>query len=198
MNNRWAILLAFVAGFLAAWLIFRSNATHRIDDASISQESGSLQRSAQERPVYPEPPILERPDSRVPAFTEQPKPATEPAPAQPVPAPAVPKPVGDPASWPAEYANKSLEELVADRKRLEEEFKQDIEAEVQRRFKDGRCESYPSGSEPKSGKTSGIYRGQLFGNTYKTVNLDPSVEPDLFIKQEKAGWLYWEIYRRQH
>jgi len=153
----------------------------------------------QEKSVHAEPAILERPDSRVPAFAERPVPATEAAPTQPVAAPAPPEVVGDPNSWPAEYASKPLADLIADQARLNEEFEKDIEAEFEKRFKDGRCETRPYDMQSLLGKrkVSGFYQGRKVENTYQSVTLDPSAEPDVFIKRTKAGWLCGEIIRRQ-
>jgi hypothetical protein len=99
-----------------------------------------------------------------------------------------------------EYAGKPLADLIADRARLDEEFEKDIEAEFEKRFKDGRCETRPYDMQSLLGKRkpiSGFYRGRKVDDTYQSINLDPSVEPDVFIKLRKAGWLFVEISRRQ-
>ena len=104
MENRTAAIVAVSTcgvGFLAAWLIFRSDGTRRIDDASLSQESRGLQRDAQEKVVHQEPAILDRPDSLVPALTERPAPS-EPAPVSSVSVPTKPTTIdpSDPRTLP--------------------------------------------------------------------------------------------------
>ena len=160
--------------------------------------------ASREKPLSQEPPILERPDSRVPALTESPKdpepPTTTSSPIA-SPAPAPPRPVGDETTWPTEYANKPLADLMADWERLNEEFEKDLKAEFERRIQDGRCETNPYDMQSLLGKRktsgSGFYCGRKVENTWKAVTFDPSVEPDLFIKRNKAGWLSREIGRRQ-
>jgi hypothetical protein len=205
MENRTAVLLAIGVGgmgLVIGLLISRSSVQAAIEEARAAARMANEAAASREKPVAQEPPVLERPDNRVPELTESPK-APEPltatsSPATPdAPAPSQPESLGDRTTWPTEYANKPLADLIADRERLEKEFEKDIDAEFEKRFKDGRCETYPYGSQPKLGKLHGPYSGRKVGDTYQSVYLDPSVEPDLFIKQDKAGWLYGEIIRRQ-
>jgi hypothetical protein len=77
MNNRSAILMAFGAcgvGFLAAWLIFRSDGTCTIDERGTPRELGGLERISQEQRAMRDVQELERPDSRLPVSTETAKP----------------------------------------------------------------------------------------------------------------------------
>jgi hypothetical protein len=204
MAARVALLSAFggcAVGFVAAWLIFRSDGACKVEDAA---PSPGLQRVAQEPRATPPAPDLERPDNRAPALTESPRDQEPPiATSSPV-APATPAPsehesLGDRTTWPSEYANKPLADLIADEARLMEEFKKDLDAEFEKRFKDGRCETRPYDLQSLLGKRtiSGSYRGRKVGDTYQSVLLDPSVEPDVFIKRTKAVWLSGEIIMRQ-
>jgi hypothetical protein len=84
-------------------------------------------------------------------------------------------------AWPGEYADKPLADLIADEARLKKEFEKDIDAEFEKRFQDGRYVAYPKGSQPMKGTTVGITRARGDANTIKYVDLDPRVEPVLFI-----------------
>jgi hypothetical protein len=207
MQNRTAILLAIGVGgmgLVIGLLVSRSSVQAALEEARAAARMANEAAASREKAIAQEPPVLERPDNRVPALTESPK-APEPpiATSSPV-APATPAPsqhesLGDETTWPSEYANKPLADLIADEARLMEEFKKDLDAEFEKRFKDGRCETRPYDLQSLLGKKtiSGAYRGRKVGDTYQSVLLDPRVEPDLFIKEDKASWISGEIIRRQ-
>jgi hypothetical protein len=111
--------------------------------------------------------------------------------------PTVRELIGTRDSWPAEFANKSLAELIAAAERLSEEFTSEINAEVERRFQDGQYVTYAQGAQPLQGSSSGITVGRGDENTIKYVDIDPRNDPELFLKQSKALWLQGEIARRQ-
>jgi hypothetical protein len=146
---------------------------------------------------HPRNAVVLEPTLRVPAGQELPMQTTSTAPVLPALVPPPPESLGNASTWPGEYANKPIADLIADEARLNREFEKDIDAEFEKRFKDGRYVSYPQGSQPMEGKTWGILRAQGDENTVKYVDLDPRIEPELFIKQEKALWLRGEIARRQ-
>ena len=202
MENRTATLLAIgVAGtgLVIGLLLSRSGDKPAVDEA----RAAAVAPTSRAHTVEQEPPVLERPDSRAPMLTESPN-APEPpiqktsSPyAPPVPVASQHEALGDPTTWPTEYANKPIADLIADEARLNQEFKQDIDAEFEKRFQDGRNKSYAPGSEPTNAQTWGMQRGRRDGDSYKVVDLDPRVEPDLFVKQNKATWLHGEIANRQ-
>jgi hypothetical protein len=140
MNTRAALLLSIgtgAAGFFAAWLIFRSDGTCRIDDASSPVEARGLQREAPQLRATPEPPDLERPDSRVPAFTERPP---EPTPAPSAPAkPVAAVPASDPSD-PRTLPEGSLAEMEVKRDAIQELLVAKQMPFMEERYKDGRFE----------------------------------------------------------
>lgn len=145
-------------------------------------------------------PVLESPQ-RAPAAD----PIVEPAPrAEPPPiAPELPKvvavDVGDRSTWPAEFANHSIPELEAEAKRLREELDKEIDAEFERRYREGPYESFAPGIPPPSaqGATVRYERGRLEGDVYKRVTLDEASAPELLRKEDKWLWLTGEIWRRR-
>lgn len=206
MKNRSAILLAVgigSTGLLIGLLIQQSKLNAAIQEARAAARTANEAAASREKAAAQEPPVLEAPNSRAPALTENPKapepPITIPSStdAAPVPAASQPESLGDRTTWPMEYANKPLADLIADEAHLRQEFEKDIDAECEKRFQDGRNVSYRAGSQPLQGSTSGIQRGKRFDDTYKVVDLDPRVEPELFVKQDKANWLLGEIANRR-
>lgn len=135
MNTRSALFLSTstaVAGFVAAWLIFRSDGTCKIDDVSSPVEARGLQRDAPQLRAQPEPPDLERPDSRVPAFTERPP---EPAPAKPVAA-VPPSDSSDPRNLP----EGTLAEMTVKREAIQKLLVEKQMPFMEERYKGGRSE----------------------------------------------------------
>jgi hypothetical protein len=141
---------------------------------------------------------LESPE-RQPSVVDEPVPVTSSTPtAVDAKSPlAKPEPIGDWASWPSEYATRPLEVLVADEAKLRLEAKSDMDAEIEQRFKDGRYVEYPQGSQPTSQPTFGMLVGRGDSTSIKYVNIDPRIDPQFFVKEEKANWLVEEIARRR-
>jgi len=89
MKNRTAVLLAIAvggAGLVIGMLFSWSNAQAAADQARAAERAAMAAAASHERVPAQEPPVLERPDSRVPALTESPK-APELPPATPATAP---------------------------------------------------------------------------------------------------------------
>jgi hypothetical protein len=134
---------------------------------------------------------------RASAVEEQPEPEDSRPPTPVALPPTVRELIGTRGSWPVEFANKPLAELIAAAERLSEEFTSEINAEVERRFQDGQYVTYAQGAQPLQGSSSGITVGRGDENTIKYVDIDPRNDPELFLKQSKALWLQGEIARRQ-
>jgi hypothetical protein len=120
-------------GFLAAWLIFRSDGTCRIDDASLSQGAQGLQRVTQEMTTPPEPPNLERPDSRVLALTERP---SLPAPTQVSPPSEPPTPPAIAAPDPRDLPETTLDEMIKKRQAIGKALGEKANPILDQRFDD--------------------------------------------------------------
>ena len=143
MENRTAALSSVGAcgvGFLAGWLIFRSDGTDGIDGSVPSPGPQGLQHVVQESRITSEPPSLERPDNRVPALTSAPVP--EPA-QSPEPAPEA-KPqtlaVGDPRLLP----EGTLAEMIGKRGAVESYLRALMFPIIVQRVKDGHFEHLPA------------------------------------------------------
>jgi hypothetical protein len=104
--------------------------------------------------------------------------------------------LGGPDQWAVEYSRKDTSVLVEDEARLRQEAKADLDAEIERRFRDGRVTTYRSGTQPIDGVTNGVRVGRNDGVWMRYVDIDPLREPDLFAKELKASWLRAEIAAR--
>jgi hypothetical protein len=144
------------------------------------------QTMAQRQPVALESPARQ-------AATEQVTEAPTLAPTQePARSPEV---VENETQWAVQYADKTPAELLADAQRLDEESKQEIDAEVEKRFQDGRYETIPQGSYSRHNGAL-ISRGRGDANGIRIVDLFLDKDAKLFVKQRKAGWLRYEASRR--
>lgn len=134
----------------------------------------------------------------LPPVVQPTEPAEESSQPSTAPDPAT-RPVTDRLEWPAEYADKAVEDLVADEARLRTEFKAEIAAERERRFKSGEYVVYlhSEWAQRRNEPTYGITETRMDENTVLVVSLDPRIEPALFSKQRKADWLLEQIRVRR-
>jgi hypothetical protein len=140
MNTRSALFLSTstaVAGFVAAWLIFRSDGTCKIDDASSPVEARGLQREAPQMRAQPESPDLDRPVSRVPAFTAPPP---EPMPAPVVPGQTVANSTASDSLDPRSLPERSPAEIEVKLKEIDAYLLNKQRAITDKRFDEGRFE----------------------------------------------------------
>lgn len=201
MNTRAALFLStgtLGLGFLSAWLIFRSDGTCKIDDASSPVEARGLQREAPQLRAQPELPDLERPDSRVPAFTERP---SEPAPPA-VPSKTVAAAAASDPSDPRSYPERTLAEIKFKREAITKLLTQKKQPIVDQRFDSGQFEHVQDDPAWKGGDSDWerhtIYtlRGGN-GRGIDRVVLSREEFPELYVyKDEEVRLLdLWETKR---
>jgi hypothetical protein len=203
MNTRAAFFLSVAtaaAGFVAAWLIFRSDGTCKIDDASSPVEARGLQRSAPQVRAQQAPPDLERPDSRVPAFTERPSEPTTPAAAPPkiVAAPATSDP-----SDPRTYPERTLAEIGFKRDEITKLLIQKKRPIVDQRFDSGQFEHVQDDDSWRGGDSEWerhtIYSLRMGkGRGVDRVALSREEFPELYVYKDEEVRLddLWQTKRR--
>ncbi len=191
MGNRIVGLLGLgVFAGLAGLLYFARESPSVLPSRSEQVESPALARNAE---------LLEVPRAELGTRQSDSLPALEPVPPLVTATPAQPAPidtVGAPDSWPAEYANKPVEALIADEVRLRAEDEAEMVAEIEKRFAEGRVETFRQGEQAKERVTWGrlVSRGDETHIRY--VDIDPRYDPQFFRKSSKAVWLKVEIQKR--
>lgn len=193
MGNRSVGLLGLgVVVGLAALLYFAavSPSVSRLPSRSERVDSPPIARNAD---------LLEVPRAELGTRQIDSLPALEPVPTVVSETPAVPVPidtVGSPDSWPAEYANKSVEALLADEVRLRAEDGAEMAAEIEKRFAEGRVETFRQDERPTERVTFGRLVGRGDETHIRYVEIDPRYDPQFFRKSSKANWLKAEIDKR--
>ncbi|MBK8178986.1 MAG: hypothetical protein IPK67_08875 [Planctomycetes bacterium] len=104
--------------------------------------------------------------------------------------------LGQPADWPSWYAGKSIEELALEEQRLRGEHKLELAAEIDKRFAEGRVETYRQGEQPAT-PIYGVRAGRGDDTHMRFVDMDSTRDPSFFRKEKLANWLLEELRRRR-
>lgn len=157
-----------------------------VDASASAPPSGWDARSVVDGPL--EPPVASKasPDPQAAAATDPPAAAAEPN----------ADTLGDPSSWPAEYAGKPRSVLVEDERQLRLEHDSELMAEIDRRFREGLVTTYRRDEEPREPPRVLVSAMRGDETHVRYVWLDPSTDPASFRKMEKANWILEELRRR--
>ena len=163
MRSRSVFLLSVGtcgAGFLVAFFLFRSSRTEALDPVHAAQDSRLQSVDSSARQAAPEPPDLERADSRVPALTQRPL-EVEAAPSASATTPSTSNAKDEPPD-PRTLPELTLEDMTRKREAIQHLLNDRAQPFLHQRFQDG-LSDHVSDEQKWSGIEPETERAQIYG-----------------------------------